>query len=38
MAGQRQEFERDLEAIETKVIELFALLAEDLACPWVARR
>jgi phosphate transport system protein len=30
MAGQRQEFERDLEAIETKVIELFALLAEDL--------
>jgi phosphate transport system protein len=30
MTGQRQEFERDLEAIETKVIELFALLAEDL--------
>jgi len=30
MTGQRQEFERELEAIETKVIELFALLAEDL--------
>ena len=30
MTGQRHEFERDLEAIETKVIELFALLAEDL--------
>jgi phosphate transport system protein len=30
MTGQRQEFERDLEAIESKVIELFALLAEDL--------
>jgi phosphate transport system protein len=30
MTGQRREFERDLEAIETKVIELFALLAEDL--------
>jgi len=30
MTGHRQEFERDLEAIETKVIELFALLAEDL--------
>jgi len=30
MTGHRQEFERDLEAIESKVIELFALLAEDL--------
>ena len=30
MTGQRQEFERELEAIETKVIELFAVLAEDL--------
>jgi len=30
MTGSRQEFERDLEAIESKVIELFALLAEDL--------
>jgi phosphate transport system protein len=30
MTGRRQEFDRDLEAIETKVIELFALLAEDL--------
>ena len=30
MVGQRQEFERDLEAIETKVIELFAMVAEDL--------
>ncbi|MGB6456851.1 MAG: phosphate signaling complex protein PhoU [Streptosporangiaceae bacterium] len=30
MTGQRQEFERELEAIESKVIELFALLAEDL--------
>jgi phosphate transport system protein len=30
MVGQRQEFERDLEAIEAKVIELFALVAEDL--------
>jgi phosphate transport system protein len=30
MTGQRQEFERELEAIETKVIEMFALLAEDL--------
>ncbi|MBO0835603.1 MAG: hypothetical protein J2P28_08800 [Actinobacteria bacterium] len=30
MTGQRQEFERELEAIETRVIELFALLAEDL--------
>jgi len=30
MTGHRQDFERDLEAIESKVIELFALLAEDL--------
>ena len=30
MTGQRHEFERELEAIETKVIELFAVLAEDL--------
>ena len=30
MTGHRQEFERELEAIESKVIELFALLAEDL--------
>jgi phosphate transport system protein len=30
MPEQRQEFERELEAIETKVIELFAMVAEDL--------
>ena len=30
MAGHRQEFERELEAIEARVIELFAMLAEDL--------
>jgi phosphate transport system protein len=30
MTGHRQEFERELEAIESKVIELFAVLAEDL--------
>jgi phosphate transport system protein len=30
MTGHRQEFERDLESIESKVIELFGLLAEDL--------
>jgi phosphate transport system protein len=30
MAEHRQEFERDLEAIEAKVIELFAMIAEDL--------
>jgi phosphate transport system protein len=30
MAEHRQEFQRDLEAIETKVIELFAVVAEDL--------
>ena len=30
MGENRQEFERDLEAIEAKVIELFAMVAEDL--------
>ncbi|MGD0242681.1 MAG: PhoU domain-containing protein [Streptosporangiaceae bacterium] len=30
MTERRQEFERDLEAIEAKVIELFAMVAEDL--------
>ena len=30
MAEHRQEFDRDLEAIEAKVIELFAMVAEDL--------
>jgi len=30
MAEPRKEFERDLEAIEAKVIELFAMVAEDL--------
>ncbi len=30
MSERRQEFERDLEAIEAKVIELFAMVAEDL--------
>ena len=30
MVERRQEFERDLEAIEAKVIELFAIVAEDL--------
>jgi phosphate transport system protein len=30
MSEHRQEFERDLEAIEAKVIELFAIVAEDL--------
>jgi phosphate uptake regulator len=30
MVERRQEFERDLEAIEAKVIELFAMMAEDL--------
>ena len=30
MAEHRQEFERDLEAIEARIIELFALVAEDL--------
>ena len=30
MVEPRQEFERELEAIEAKVIELFAMVAEDL--------
>jgi phosphate transport system protein len=30
MTGHRQEFQRDLEAIEIKVIELFAMVAEDM--------
>jgi phosphate transport system protein len=30
MAEHRQEFERDLEAIEARIIELFAMIAEDL--------
>ena len=30
MAEHRQEFERELEAIEANVIELFAMVAEDL--------
>ena len=30
MVENRQEFQRDLEAIEAKVIELFAMVAEDL--------
>jgi phosphate transport system protein len=30
MTERRQEFERDLEAIEAKIIELFAMIAEDL--------
>jgi phosphate transport system protein len=30
MAEHRQEFERDLEAIEARIIELFAVVAEDL--------
>ena len=30
MGEQRQEFDRELEAIEAKVIELFAMVAEDL--------
>ena len=30
MAEHRQEFQRDLEAIEARIIELFALVAEDL--------
>jgi phosphate transport system protein len=30
MTEHRQDFERDLEAIEAKVIELFAMIAEDL--------
>ena len=31
MVEHRQEFQRELEAIEGKVIELFAMVAEDLA-------
>jgi len=31
MPGQRQVFQRELEAIEAKVIELFAVVAEDLS-------
>jgi phosphate transport system protein len=31
MVEHRQEFQRDMEAIEAKVIELFAMVAEDLA-------
>src|ERR1700743_2532880 len=31
MAGYRREFDRSLEDIEAKVIELFAMIAEDLA-------
>ena len=30
VAEHRQEFQRELEAIEAKVIELFAMVAEDL--------
>ena len=30
MAEHRQEFERDLEAIEARIIELFAMIAEDV--------
>jgi phosphate transport system protein len=30
MSERRQDFERDLEAIEAKIIELFAMIAEDL--------
>jgi phosphate transport system protein len=30
MAEHRQEFERDLEAIEARIIELFAMVAEDM--------
>jgi phosphate transport system protein len=30
VSGRREEFERELEGIEAKVIELFAMLAEDL--------
>jgi hypothetical protein len=33
MAEPRQEFEHELEAIEAKVIELFAMVAEDLPRP-----
>ena len=30
MVEHRQDFQRELEAIEAKVIELFAMVAEDL--------
>jgi len=30
MGSHRQEFQRELEGIEAKVIELFAMVAEDL--------
>ena len=30
MAEHRQDFERELEAIEARIIELFAIVAEDL--------
>ena len=30
MSENREEFQRDLERIEAKVIELFAMVAEDL--------
>ena len=33
MAENRQEFQRELEDIEAKVIELFAMVAEDLPGP-----
>jgi phosphate transport system protein len=35
MVEHRQEFQRELEAIEAKVIELFAVVAEDL--PWATQ-
>ena len=39
MAEHRQEFERELETIEARIIELFAIVAEDLpeALPGVLR-
>jgi hypothetical protein len=30
MAGSRREFDRELEAIEAKVVELFAMIGEDV--------
>lgn len=33
MNENREEFQRDLERIEAKVIELFAMVAEDLPGP-----
>jgi hypothetical protein len=35
MSGSRSDFDRRLEAIEGKVIELFAMVAEDL--PYASR-